>query len=532
MKRFVFTALASFLSCYQLIPSASALPAVGVRAQAVDVVSPDRAVPVTSYPSQPVISGPDRKRGWCFTFMVPGSGTPSATSVLLLNFATPPEMPAKSLACEVYLLDGQYAEGVLTTSNETFLGSAIPSINPKDAHGAIMLEAQKPFLTPGQTVHLLMIPIGDPGKSPPLALNAAPVLAIVPQGPAIGDSMQLLWTGERTADESVVFFRSKPSEMAEATLLHKPRKIERVYSYFTGTAYAEGVDWKLTEKGTLVAPHGSSIKVTSDEELHPTGKTIGRVFKTNSGRILSSIEGWNRDRDVWVTYTHDNDWQGPIPAFAEKELPRTLAMLRAKKPLKLVVYGDSISEGAGATGRGSQPPYLLPWANLIAADLRAHYRAPVTMVNRALGGASARWGAENAATLVEPEAPDLCIIAFGMNDRGGNVPVSLFMNQIEEIMKAARAGNPSVEFILVSSMRNNPEWGPTQPLLDYRDAMLKMQGPGVAVADMTACHETLLKKKPFIDMSSNNVNHPNDYLVRWYAQVIAALLVPSPAPAQ
>ena len=131
---------------------------------------------------------------------------------------------------------------------------------------------------------------------------------------------------------------------------------------------------------------------------------------------------------------------------------------------------------------------------------------------------------------MEPEAPDLCIIGFGMNDRGGNVPVNLFKSQINQIMTTVRAGNPAAEFILVSSARNNPEWGPQQPLLDYRDAILKMQGPGVKVADVTAAHEALLKKKPFIDMSSNNVNHPNDYLGRWYAQVISALLVPAAPP--
>ena len=132
---------------------------------------------------------------------------------------------------------------------------------------------------------------------------------------------------------------------------------------------------------------------------------------------------------------------------------------------------------------------------------------------------------------MEPEAPDLCIIGFGMNDRGRNVPTAQFMGQINQIMTTVRSGNPDVEFILVSSARNNPEWGPQQPLLDYRDAMLKMQGPGIAVADLTSVHQELLKKKAFIDMSGNNVNHPNDYLVRWYAQTISALLVLSTPPA-
>jgi hypothetical protein len=43
---------------------------------------------------------------------------------------------------------------------------------------------------------------------------------------------------------------------------------------------------------------------------------------------------------------------------------------------------------------------------------------------------------------------------------------------------------------------------------------------GVVVADMTTMHQDLLKRKAFIDMTGNNVNHTNDYLSRVYAQVI------------
>ena len=37
---------------------------------------------------------------------------------------------------------------------------------------------------------------------------------------------------------------------------------------------------------------------------------------------------------------------------------------------------------------------------------------------------------------------------------------------------------------------------------------------------MTAMHIDLLKANRFRDMSGNNVNHPNDFLARVYAQVV------------
>ncbi len=37
---------------------------------------------------------------------------------------------------------------------------------------------------------------------------------------------------------------------------------------------------------------------------------------------------------------------------------------------------------------------------------------------------------------------------------------------------------------------------------------------------MTTTHADLLKRKRFQDFTGNNVNHPNDFLVRAYAQVM------------
>ena len=42
---------------------------------------------------------------------------------------------------------------------------------------------------------------------------------------------------------------------------------------------------------------------------------------------------------------------------------------------------------------------------------------------------------------------------------------------------------------------------------------------------MTGVHKELLNHKSYQDMTGNNINHPNDYLIRWYAQFISGLLV-------
>ena len=46
-----------------------------------------------------------------------------------------------------------------------------------------------------------------------------------------------------------------------------------------------------------------------------------------------------------------------------------------------------------------------------------------------------------------------------------------------------------------------------------------------AFADFGTMHKSLLEKKRFIDMTGNNVNHPNDFLIRCHAQYISAMLI-------
>jgi hypothetical protein len=60
---------------------------------------------------------------------------------------------------------------------------------------------------------------------------------------------------------------------------------------------------------------------------------------------------------------------------------------------------------------------------------------------------------------------------------------------------------------------------------EFHDMMLEYcQEEGIAVVDMTAVHESLLQRKRYADMTGNNVNHPNDYLARVYAQTLFATL--------
>jgi deoxyinosine 3'endonuclease (endonuclease V) len=90
-----------------------------------------------------------------------------------------------------------------------------------------------------------------------------------------------------------------------------------------------------------------------------------------------------------------------------------------------------------------------------------------------------------------------------------------------------RQARPSAEFILVASMLPNPDWFVSNVglLLEYRAALLALDEPGVAVADVTGVWVELHKRKDALSITGNGVNHPNDWGHALYAQVLAALLI-------
>ncbi|MDD3766414.1 MAG: GDSL-type esterase/lipase family protein, partial [Eubacteriales bacterium] len=139
------------------------------------------------------------------------------------------------------------------------------------------------------------------------------------------------------------------------------------------------------------------------------------------------------------------------------------------------------------------------------------------------------WGVENAQTLVAQKNPDLVIISFGMNDGAKAVAPQTYIDNLQSIMDTVRSSNPDVEFILVSSSLPNPESasvnaGSQELYLPYLQQLCN-DAQGVALADITTPNQKLLEKKRFVDMTGNNINHPNDFMIRWYAQIISAIFL-------
>ena len=198
-----------------------------------------------------------------------------------------------------------------------------------------------------------------------------------------------------------------------------------------------------------------------------------------------------------------------------------MAKLQKGEPLKLELYGDSIARGAQASGYAGLKlsPFVPIWGEMVKLGLEERFGSEVTFINPSQGGKCTDWGIENVESLVSAQKPDLVIIAFGMNDGNHSFSVDTYINNIKAMMASVRQANPDAEFILTATMLPNQYVGTAyknQPL--YEEPLSQLAGEGVAFLNMTQTHRDLLRYKRFVDMTGDNMYHPNDFLVRWYAQ--------------
>ncbi|QDU19237.1 GDSL-type esterase/lipase family protein [Urbifossiella limnaea] len=231
---------------------------------------------------------------------------------------------------------------------------------------------------------------------------------------------------------------------------------------------------------------------------------------------------WFHDRNVEVTYRRRDDKFANVEVVGT--LPRTRARLKAGEAFTLGVSGDSISTGLDASALVKAAPNQPGYPDLVAAQLQATFDCRVALKNRAVAGWSVANGVKDLDKLLA-EKPNLVIVAYGMNDVGRRDP-KWFGDQTRTILDRIKAHDKDTEVILVAPMLGNGAWTatPRDMFPRYRDELRRLAGPGVALADVTAVWELLLRHKHDLDLTGNGLNHPNDFGHRLYAQAVLAAL--------
>ena len=258
---------------------------------------------------------------------------------------------------------------------------------------------------------------------------------------------------------------------------------------------------------------------------------------------------------VAVTYQHSQFWKGYVPESFADRYEKLAQKLQNGEDVVFVFYGDSITFGANASFMIGAEPYMPTWSQLFTQYIAKQYgytvkyvrdeftEAPVpaedtvfgtngtiTYYNPSVGGWTVEQGYQNAEervnAFVSQYGCDLFTVAFGMNNP--SLASSKFVQYTEGIVKRVQEQAPEMNVALVSTMVPNPDatngWYGNQEMFEAEMRTLADElnenGTGCAVAPMTSMSKAVLETKRFWDVTGNNINHPNDFMGRVYAQVM------------
>ena len=347
------------------------------------------------------------------------------------------------------------------------------------------------------------------------------------------DYLKPIWKSEKIINETLTLVGEKD----EGVLLYEPTQLLSVKHYFLDVTYQENVDYQLI--GKKIIRLSDKVPYWKEEEFYPLqfceiriGANREICDKFNEKRFLAFGEKDTFTKtQLAVSYVHKGVWDGPIPCDYSGKFPNFQRKVKAGQPCKVLFYGDSITTGCNASGvdqGGNTPPYMPPFPNMICAYLQEKYGAEMSLVNTAVGGMATQWGLENVDERVISYQPDVVFIGFGMNDAG--TPRALYKQMMKEMIDKIHTALPNTEIMLFSSILPNPQaddgWFGSQRFFHMDLAELEKEYDFVGFANVTTMHAHMLAMgKRYPDMTGNNINHPNDFTQRLYAQVLLTALL-------
>ncbi len=369
--------------------------------------------------------------------------------------------------------------------------------------------------------------------------------------------MKPIWKGKYMYNETVMFVGMDD----KASLLYTPDEILSVTSYDLQTVYEQGKDYDVVD-GQIVLLEGTRIPVITIEEYYhnqPSGNAaIPDLMTKYNGKNCYTYWGEGTTMTQWqiaVTYTHSQTWEGFVPETSD-QFTQLIGKLEVGEDVTMIFYGDSITWGASASGLANTQPYMPTYTQLFTQYLAQKYgytvkyvnpglagtavppaedsvfgtNGTITYINPAVGGWTSADGTNKFDEYVKPFVDeygcDFFLLAFGMNDAGNSAKSE--KKAIKKIADQLYDIAPDADMLLVATMIPNPDatngWYGNQHKFEtvFEDlaADYVADGKSCAVAKMTSMSQRIIENKRFRDHTGNNINHPNDFLARIYAQVV------------
>ncbi len=336
-----------------------------------------------------------------------------------------------------------------------------------------------------------------------------------------------LWEGTEVYYETAMFVGKEDV----ASMLYPIDEVIGVYDFAQKVEYVQGVDYEIID-GKIKRVNGGNIPYYKLYEYYRDVPDVVNIM-VNREVCKEAPEGRNffvfGEKDtfskmqVCVSYKHKSKWSYKIPKGKRDVFKKALDKLDKKQEFSMLFFGDSITTGCNSSGvetGGNVPPYADSFPIMVWKKLQKTFDTEIKYTNTAVGG----WNTLHAITNFQEKALsenyDLLILGFGMNDMRTNVQIT--KNRTEEMIIRFREKNPNAPILLLATMlpNINSNWLCNQKLHAGIFEELAIKYPHVAVANITEIHEDILKTKRYRDMTGNNVNHPNDFLARIYAQTI------------
>jgi lysophospholipase L1-like esterase len=216
------------------------------------------------------------------------------------------------------------------------------------------------------------------------------------------------------------------------------------------------------------------------------------------------------------------------PTAAERLLPKTLAKLRSGEPVKILAWGDSVTECV-------YRPWEQKWQEQFAARLRARFpKASIIMMSEGWGGRTTtayrsepQGSPRNFAAKVLGVKPDLIISEF-INDASMN-EAAVLENYGAILKDFQRIG---AEWAILTPHYARPDWmGLKQereidqdPRPYVKGLRLFAENNRVALADASARWGRLWRQGlPYSTLLVNNINHPDERGMKLFADALMSL---------
>lgn len=375
--------------------------------------------------------------------------------------------------------------------------------------------------TPGASI--APWPTSAPTTAPPPVYVKYPFIEHINTGYKYNSGLKTrpFWYGNVIYNESIVFIQQDGD--ISAKLLFKAKRIISVRDETLDIELKQGIhwDWDAAKPDVIrYLPGNSHYKCSyltkgqlAGDELEEGCIKLGNALYCNPQFLAG--------RRLKVTYVYNEaDSDALRGEYKGHLLPKTAEKLKAGA-LNFAVYGDDAVSNANDLEPSLKEDLSLK--SLLTEGLRALLNSDyIYGVNYSQKGVLISTLLMDPKSVVVRKDTDLAIICFGINETRTNA--ADFAAKLKELMALISKQNPNCEFIILTSLKPNPDAKLRTAYPNALAAVQGLEGEGVAVIDIYSVFDKLQAVKSAPGLYADNVKLCNDFTARLISMYVLSAL--------